>query len=59
MHWEAVHMKPAAVAAHHADLISFEDVFCDLHVVELWKFTQTKGKRQLHTLLEANTIGTH
>lgn len=46
IHWEAIYTEPAAVAAHHADLISFEDVFCDLHVVQLWKFTQMNGKRQ-------------
>lgn len=57
--WDAIDSEPTAVAGHHADSISFEDVFSDLHVVQLWKFTQTDGKRQLHMRLEASTIGTH
>lgn len=57
LQWEAIDREPAAVAAHHVDLISFEDVFCDLHAVQLWRFTQMNGRMQM--LLEAYTIGTH
>lgn len=42
-HWKVIDKKQAAVEAHHVDLISFEDVFYDLHAVQLWKFTQTNG----------------
>ena len=34
LQWEAIDREPAAVAAHHVDSISFEDVFCDLHAVQ-------------------------
>lgn len=57
LQWEAIDREPAAVAAHHVDSISFEDVFCDLHAVQSWKFTQMNGRMQM--LLEAYTIGTH
>lgn len=57
LQWEAIDREPAAVAAHHVDLISFEDVFCDLHAVQSWRFTQMNGRMQM--LLEAYTIGTH
>lgn len=43
MHWKVTDKKQAAVEAHHADLISFEDVFYDFHVVQLWNFTQMSG----------------
>lgn len=43
MNWKVTDKKQAAVVAHHADLISFEDVFYDLHVVQLWNFTQMNG----------------
>lgn len=57
LQWEAIDREPAAVAAHHVVLISFEDVFCDLHAVQSWRFTQMNGRMQM--LLEAYTIGTH
>lgn len=57
LQWEDIDREPAAVAAHHVDLISFEDVFCDLHAVQSWRFTQMNGRMQM--LLEAYTIGTH
>lgn len=42
-HWKAIDKAQAAVDAHHVDLISFDDVFYDLCVVQLWTFIQTNG----------------
>lgn len=42
-YWKVTDKNQAAVEAHHVDLISFKDVFYDLHVVQLWKFTQMNG----------------
>lgn len=57
MYWEVIYIELVVVVVYYVDLISFEDVFCDFYVVELWKFIQMKGKTQLYMLLEFNIIG--